>query len=288
MEPTPDLARRFWQAVEPLHAVVYFHPDPPAAMARLGLKGFWMAYFAGRFSPMGPVGPAPVNALAFNFAPRRAARALPDAWALSRPEAAATAWTEAGAQVLRDTLRHLDGADSPVAELADLLSAAAAACCCDGRALAAAWQALGATGDDYSRLWWAASVLREHRGDGHVIAAVAHGLRGIDASLTHAAAGTVETATLQQSRGWTDDEWSAARQDLVGRGLLDDTGQLTDAGRDSRQAVEDLTDVLALDPIAHLGTDATERAIALAVPLSRHLVDSSVIRVPNPIGAPRP
>jgi hypothetical protein len=284
----PDLARRLWRAIEPLHAVVYFHPGPPAALGLLGLKGFWMAYFAGRFGPLGAVEPAPVTALAFNFAPRRVTRALPDAWSFAAPPAVVAAWAEAGAQVLRDTLVSADGTPEALDELTDLLTGAARACSCDGRALAAAWQAVEAGDDVHARLWWAATVLREHRGDGHVTAAVSLGLRGIDAAVTHAGTPAVERGTLQQTRGWTDDEWSAARAGLQSRGLLDDTGTLTGSGADLRQRLEQLTDELAVDPIHHLGPEATERAIELAVPLSRQIVDSGVVRVPNPMGAQRP
>jgi hypothetical protein len=28
MVPTPSLARRFWHAIEPIHAIVYFAPEP--------------------------------------------------------------------------------------------------------------------------------------------------------------------------------------------------------------------------------------------------------------------
>ncbi len=61
--------RQRWASFEPLHAVVYFAPEIPEADRALGLKGFWMSYFAGRAAPLGPVGPEVVTATFFNFAP---------------------------------------------------------------------------------------------------------------------------------------------------------------------------------------------------------------------------
>ena len=57
-EPTQTLARRFWTAIEPIHAIVYFAPEPLEAARKTGLRGFWMSYFASRVAPLGPL-PAP-------------------------------------------------------------------------------------------------------------------------------------------------------------------------------------------------------------------------------------
>jgi hypothetical protein len=53
MEPSKTLARRFWEAIEPIHAVVYFASEPATAAREVGLRGFWMGYFAGRVAPLG-------------------------------------------------------------------------------------------------------------------------------------------------------------------------------------------------------------------------------------------
>ena len=39
-------ARQLWQLLEPVHGVVYFAPDAQARFEEIGLKGFWMGYFA--------------------------------------------------------------------------------------------------------------------------------------------------------------------------------------------------------------------------------------------------
>src|SRR3954447_13087743 len=128
MQPA-QLARRLWEAIEPLHDVVYFHPEPTDVLIRIGLKGWWMCYFAGRFAPLGAVDPGPVTAMAFGFAPAMVARALPDAWALASPAEVLPARLGGVAEALREVLP----AGAATEELADLLSDAVAACRYEGR-----------------------------------------------------------------------------------------------------------------------------------------------------------
>jgi hypothetical protein len=139
-----------------------------------------------------------------------------------------------------------------------------------------------------ARLWLASAVLREHRGDGHVLAAVERGLSGLEAGITNVGAGTMPRSIIQTNRGWTDDEWDAAVTSLADRGLLDAEGRLTPAGRDLRADLEAATDRLATSPVDAIGDDAAEEAIALAVPLSRAVFGSGTLPLPNPVGVPRP
>src|SRR3954451_21286151 len=83
----PALARRMWSLYEPLHVVTYFTPEARSAFEAAGLRGFWRGYFGGRAAPLGPVGPAPVVASFFSFAPPMVARALPDVWQRAEPAA---------------------------------------------------------------------------------------------------------------------------------------------------------------------------------------------------------
>jgi len=48
-------ARLTWKALEPYHAMIYFSPEASAAYKTLGLKGYWMGYFASRSASMGAV-----------------------------------------------------------------------------------------------------------------------------------------------------------------------------------------------------------------------------------------
>ena len=280
-------ARRLWRVLEPIHAVVYFAPACQQRYRDLGLKGFWMGYFASRAAPFGEATPELVTATFANFRPSMVERALPDAWALASPEAVLDARRAGAAEALRSALGPAAEGDD-IVEAAELAERAVDACPPAGRPLFAALRALERPTDPLERLWHAATLLREHRGDGHVIALVAAGLSGLDAHVTLAATGAVPAERLQSARGWDDDEWASAKAGLVERGWLAPDGSLAEAGRAGRQEVEDRTDQLAVDPWRALGQRETERLHALALPQARAVVDAGAVPYPNPIGVPLP
>ncbi|MER6476923.1 SCO6745 family protein, partial [Streptomyces filamentosus] len=111
-------------------------------------------------------------------------------------------------------------------------------------------------------LWQAATLLREHRGDGHLAALLGAGLDPAEALVSFAAIGAAPEAVFA-SRGWTAEEWAAARDRLAVRGLVDADGGATPAGRELRAGVERRTDELAAAPWAALGEDATARLAEL-------------------------
>jgi hypothetical protein len=225
---------------------------------------------------------APATAMAFGFAAPKVARALPDAWSLAEPGAVLDSRIEAVVAALDRTL----GGEVRAAatELADLLTEAGAGARPDGRPLAAGWMAVAPPADPLARLWLAATVLREHRGDGHVLAAVDRGLGGLETTLTHVATGAVTREVIQPNRGWSDDDWAGALYRLGERGLLDPSGALTPSGWALREDLEAATDRLAAGPLDRLGPGNVERVIEIGAPLARRLIDEQVIPVPNPIG----
>ena len=70
-------------------------------------------------------------------------------------------------------------------------------------------------------LWHALTVLREHRGDGHVAALVLAGIGPCEALLLHGAGPQRfrARAPAGASRDWPDDEWEAHREGPGRRGL---------------------------------------------------------------------
>ncbi|GIM68128.1 hypothetical protein Aco04nite_09370 [Winogradskya consettensis] len=259
-----EVPRRVWSLFEPLHAVTYFAPAARAAFVDAGLRGFWRGYFAGRAAPFGAVGAGPVVAAFFGFAPGMVARALPDVWSRASPEAVLTARLEGARAALGDLL---EGAE--VAEVAELLSAAADEVELPGRVLGAANADLPRPEDALGRLWQAATVLREHRGDGHVAALLTAGVDGCEAVVWRAVLDGGELpASMQQARGWTDEQWQAALHRLADRGWIAGDGTATAAAREAYAQVEALTDRLAAGPWERLGEDATRRCVQLLGPLA--------------------
>jgi hypothetical protein len=283
----PRDARRVWRMLEPYHAIVYFAPESREAFADLGLKGFWMGYFASRAAAMGPVPAEVVVATFFNFHPRMVHKAIPDAWHLAAVEDILATRRQAAAQALRRALGDdLDSDD--VAEAAAIARRAAEAADPVGRALFAGHAALAWPDEPELVLWHAATLLREFRGDGHIAALVCEGLDGIGAHVTFAATGAVPRDVMQSSRGYTDDEWAAGEEALRRRGLLDNSGRLADAGRAMRERVEQRTDELMLPALEILGDGDAARLVELVRPLSRRIVANGGVPVPNPMGAPDP
>jgi hypothetical protein len=132
-------------------------------------------------------------------------------------------------------------------------------------------------------LWQATTVLRESRGDGHVAALVAADLTPCQALVTLSAAGGPSKEIFQVNRRWSDEEWSAAADDLGSRGLLDADGRLTERGRAVRQQVEDTTDSLADQGWRALGDELTAELHDLVRPLSAVLMSNGLIPADNPM-----
>src|SRR5438874_11329502 len=277
-------ARQLWPAFETYHAHVYFVPEAAEAYRALGLKGGWMGYFASRSAALGPASPGLVTAVFFNFHPAMVARALPDAWALASPEDVLAARLRTADVALRRLIPGHVGSPAE-AEAAALAREAAEAPALSGRPLFGALRSLPWPEEPHLALWHAVTLLREHRGDGHVAALTAAGLDGVEAHVTLVATGALSRSVVQPNRGWSDEQWESAEGRLRERSLLDGNGALTDKGRTARAEVERRTDELALAPWQKLGAPDAKRLLELAAPLAAAV--ASEVPFPNPIGAPR-
>jgi hypothetical protein len=157
---------------------------------------------------------------------------------------------------------------------------------CSGRVLAAANAALldpGLSGP--ARLWQAATLLREHRGDGHFAALTAADIDGCEALVLRSCL-DLRREDLQPVRGWTDEAWASALSRLADRGWVSADGTLTDAGRNAHAAVEDATDRAAARPWARLDAGTTAEVVKVLTPVA--LACASVLPYPSPIGVPAP
>jgi hypothetical protein len=275
-----SLERRMWSLFEPVHAVTYFSPQAGPIFEAAGLRGFWRRYFAGRAAPLGPVTAGPVIAAFFGFSPAMVTRAFPDVWTRITPSAA----TEARLEGARVALAEICG-DLELTEAADLLEAAARAADRPGRVLAAAHADLPWPQDPVARLWHAATLLREHRGDGHVAALLTAGLDGCESLvLRDAIEGGRLRTSMQAARGWTDEEWQAGAERLTERGWLASDGSVTVTGSRTYAAVEAQTDRLAQAPWQRTGAQATERCATALQPIADRLLP--LIPADNPGALP--
>jgi hypothetical protein len=244
-----------------------------------------------------------VAASFFNFAPAFVARAIPGVWELITPEEALRVRLAGATSALG---RLLAGQEAQAAAAAGLLWRAIGELDFSGRVLASANAALpvpgdadgdgvhdgdgshdgdGGRGGGLAGLWQAATLLREHRGDGHFAALAAADVDGCEAVVLRCGL-DLRREDMQPVRGWTDEAWDDALSRLAARGWVAADGTLTSTGRDAHAAVEDATDRAASRPWARLGPEATAEIAAALTPLARAC--ATVLPYPSPIGLPAP
>lgn len=264
----PHVAGRTAHSLETLHALGYFAAEVEDELTTLGLKRGRMCYFASRSAPMGQVSAGTVAATFFVFHPGLVARFIPAAWSVASPEAITTARYQGVSAAWERLVGDLDSPE--VQQAAELARTAAEACSVSGRPLAAAHAGLPWPDDAHLVLFHALTVLREHRGDGHVAALLGADLSGVEALVTHTATGRGFTVpAAKATRGWSDEEWDAAVSGLADRGVMSADGTLTDRGQQLRRDVEEETDRMAAQPWAAIGEDGVRRLGELCLPMVR-------------------
>ncbi|MER5550170.1 hypothetical protein ABT001_00490 [Streptomyces sp. NPDC002793] len=276
--------RQMWHLLEPLHAVFYYAPQVTEEAAALGhsTDERWPAYFAWRAAPLGAVDADRVTAVFHSFSPAMVARYVPAGWDVAEPQEVLVARTRAVDRAYRALFGdRVEGAE--FAEAAALARRAAEAADVTGLPLAGANAALPWPEEPHLVLWQAATVLREHRGDGHVAALVAAGLDPVESLVSFAAVGAAPPEVFA-GRGWSSAEWEAGRARLAGRGLVAADGSATEAGRALRARVERRTDEAAAGPWVALGAEGRERLVELLGPLWVEAIGSGLLPSETTLG----
>lgn len=261
----PRAGRRCNQPLNSLHATSYFSPDLARELGALGISHPHAVNFAARAAALGPVGAGAVTAAFYNYKHDLVARHVPAVWALAAPADVLAARLRAVDATLRRLLGEETVASAEMAEAARLALRAAEACGRGARPLYSAHADLPVPDEPHLAYWHAATLLREHRGDGHLAVLMSAGLDGLEAMVTHTATGRGMTPKwVSASRGWTADDWDAATDRLRERGLLTGSGDLTERGVALREEIEQETDRLDRAPYEHLGAPGVARLTALS------------------------
>ncbi|MBV8961250.1 MAG: MarR family transcriptional regulator [Actinobacteria bacterium] len=267
----PSIARRMFELVEPIGVIPYSADEPNEAMFALGFTNYWDTYFAGRAAPLGRVPAAVVDALFYNFAPGEVARHIPKVWDTTTPEAAIAARQVGCVNALRRILG--DRVDTPAfARAADLLIKAGTSAPVEGRPMYAALLTLPIPEEVVARLFHAASLLREHRGDGHIAALMTEGIGRLEAHVLLALAMDMPAEKFGRIHHLPKTQIAAVIDGMRGRGLIGDDGWLTESGRAVKQRVEALTDELATTPYEILETDELDELMRNLEPLAALLL----------------
>ena len=242
-------ARELRDAVEAIAAVSFWSAPSNEAYADLGLD-FLTGYVWSRSSVLGDADPAVVAAAFGVFEPGAVAGLLNAAREKATLQQIRAAREAGAVRALNVALGEPDGVD----RVADVLLRVAKAADVIGRPLFAGASAMEVPADPWGRLWHAATLLRECRGDSHLAACVAHGLSGLEANLLTEAWVGYEPLSYTGTRAWSPDTMTTAQKDLTERGLLDGNS-LTAEGRTLRSAVEEATDLAMAPVVAALGDD---------------------------------
>lgn len=279
------MARLAYRTLEPYHLVAYFGPHVEATREELGI-GWLGAYTGMRAAPLGPVPAEVVAATFFGFRPAAVAKA----WGLalgrhtpSELDGVRTACVDAGLRAALGDLAH-----SPeLVELVARLRAVLDRLDHGGRPLAAAFAAQGWPEPPHLALWHATALWREWRGDGHVAALTAAGLRPLEALVLYdawvratspATAGARGRPFLEPTRRWTEDEWAAATDALCDAGLLAPVADgrapadLTETGRRLRDELEDATDHASA--AAWVGVEDAAELLGAVRPFAKRVIDA--------------
>jgi hypothetical protein len=266
-------ARKTWRTLEPIHGAIYFAAEARAEYALLGIDDRMTGYFASRSAPMGAVSAEVVIAAFFNFDPDLVRRSMDGVWDRVTPPEVVDARLRGADRMIR---AHAGAfvTTPEIAEAADLARAAAMTACerPEGRPLFAGHVSLPWPDEPHLVLWHAQSLLREFRGDGHIMALAVEGLDGCEALVTHAAAGDVSADILRATRQRTGDDWLEAEERLRERGWLDPDLALTELGRERRNWIETRTDELAAAPYDAIGADGCARLRELCRPVSQAMM----------------
>ena len=133
-------------------------------------------------------------------------------------------------------------------------------------------RALPVPDDVVARLFHAASMLREHRGDGHITALMAEGVGRTESHVLYALDLGMPAEKFGRIHHLPAAQLDAVIDGMRGRGLIGDDGRFTEDGRAVKQRVEDLTDDLAARPYEALDRHELDELTAALEPLAALLV----------------
>src|SRR5262245_20970166 len=267
-----SMARRMFELVEPIGVIPYSADEPNEAMFALGFTNYWDTYFAGRAAPLGRVPAELVDALFYNFAPGEVARHIPKVWETTTPEAAIAARQKGCVKALRRILGDHVGTPA-FARATELLLRGATSAPIEGRPMYAALRSIPIPDDDVvARCFHAASLLREHRGDGHIAALMTEGVGRLEAPVLVALAMSLPAEKFGRIHHLPRAQIAAVIDGMRDRNLIGDDGWLSESGRAVNERVEALTDDLAAKPYESLEPDELDELMATLEPLAALLL----------------
>jgi hypothetical protein len=263
----PDTpARRLRDALEPVATHAWWCEPTNRRMEALGLL-FFPAYVWGRAAALGEPAAAVVVSSFGVFEPGFLTAIYEEGRAACDRDAVLEA-RSGGTVASLATLLDGEDVETVAAALADAVGAV------DGtaRPLFSGLRALPWPDEPVGRLWRAAELVREHRGDGHLAACIAAGLDAVEMTVLTELWLAMPSGGYLATRGYGADALAGALDRLAARGLVDG-GALTGDGRRLRDDVEARTDAAA-EPVVRALGDRLDGVVTAAARWSQQLVDA--------------
>lgn len=256
--------------IEPIPLVSFFSRETNDGFRAVGMRNYWDGYFAGRAAALGEASAEVVHAIFYNFADGEVARHIPWVWGRVTPAQALEIRETSSAAALKRILGEV-AESRELVRAADLLTLAATAADPVGRPLYAGMRGLPIPEDPVARLWHSATMLREHRGDGHNSALLAAGIGGIEAHVLLALSIDLAPEKFGRIHHLKPEVLGAVIDGMRERGLVSAEGGFTDQGRALKQQVEDETDRLATPPYAAMSAADLTELIDTLTPISERV-----------------
>lgn len=243
-----DPARRLRDAVEPLAMHATGSPAVRRSLGELGLDRF-TGYVGGRAAALGDPAPGVVVAAFGVFEPAR----LRAAWTTAHTACPPVALREARTAAVVASLQSVLG-DADVDPIVQTLQRGLSAGSCAGRPLFGGLADQPWPDHPLGQLWRACDLLREHRGDTHLIACLSEGLDPVEMNVMTELWVGLPLGSYTATRGWHADAVERAHRRLAGRGLVR-AGGLTGEGMALRTSVEQATNRGQREVVVALGDD---------------------------------
>jgi len=259
-----SMARRLRDALEPIATQGWWSRPVGERMDALGIDTF-ASYVWGRCASLGMPEPATVVAAFGVMEPSLITALYLDGRAGASREDILNARATGAALALGAVVD-----DAEADAMAAPLLAALGSLDVMGRPLFAGLRGLPLSESASGRLWQAAEMVREHRGDGHIAALVIADVGPVEANVLTEAWCGYPIGEYTVTRGFSPEAATEAVGSLTRRGWLDE-GSLTPAGITARLEIEEATDRSQSRLVELLG-DECEVIIERASAVSERLV----------------
>ncbi len=239
--PSTSPARRLRDAVEPIATIGWWSRAAAESALALG-HDFFDGYVWGRAAALGAdVAPSVVVSAFGVFNGALLVPVYEHGRSVSSRSEVLASRSSGAAAGLRQATAGID--ENTIANAGAALLAAVSTIEPGPRHLFGALQALPVPADPYGRLWRAAELVREHRGDTHLAACAAAGLDMAEMNVLTEVWLGYPVGEYSSTRGFDAAALALAVERMAARGWMAADGVLTPAGRSARDAIESATDV---------------------------------------------